>query len=175
MRTAQSLARSCLRQVVSWQLCASQEHGLLSYAALVQRRSHRRPRLSARSRLQVQVGDPKALERIRQEEMDISTRRIRKVLDAGANVILTTKGIDDFCLKIFVEAGCIACRRVPKDELKRIARATGAPFPLERCCLALSAFQSLANLTCDASHARQVMHDAVPAPQRFAHPPCMWA
>ncbi len=37
---------------------------------------------------------------------------------AGANVILTTKGIDDVCLKYFVEAGAIACRRVPKDDLR---------------------------------------------------------
>ena len=53
-------------------------------------------------------------------------RRIRKVLAAGANVVLTTKGIDDFCLKAFVDAGCIACRRVPSDDMKRIAKATGA-------------------------------------------------
>jgi T-complex protein 1 subunit alpha len=33
-------------------------------------------------------------------------------------VILTTKGIDDMALKYFVEAGAIACRRVPKDDLK---------------------------------------------------------
>lgn len=71
--------------------------------------------------IQVQVSDPKALERIRQEEMEISMRRIRKIVDAGANVVLTTKGIDDFCLKAFVEAGCIACRRVPK------VRALSAP------------------------------------------------
>jgi hypothetical protein len=37
---------------------------------------------------------------------------------AGANVILTTKGIDDTALKYFVEAGAIACRRVPKDDLR---------------------------------------------------------
>lgn len=37
---------------------------------------------------------------------------------AGANVILTTKGIDDMALKYFVEAGAIAVRRVPKDDLK---------------------------------------------------------
>jgi T-complex protein 1 subunit alpha len=40
------------------------------------------------------------------------------MLAAGANVILTTKGIDDMALKYFVEAGAIACRRVPKDDLK---------------------------------------------------------
>ena len=76
--------------------------------------------------VQVQVTDPKALEMIRQEEMNISMRRIQKILDAGANVILTTKGIDDFCLKAFVDAGCLACRRVAKDDMKRIAKATGA-------------------------------------------------
>ena len=48
------------------------------------------------------------------------------VLEAGANVILCTKGIDDMALKYFVEAGAIACRRVPKEDLKRVARATGA-------------------------------------------------
>lgn len=42
----------------------------------------------------------------------------------GANVILTTKGIDDTALKYFVEAGAIACRRVPKDDL-RCAGAEG--------------------------------------------------
>jgi len=31
-----------------------------------------------------------------------------KILDAGARVILTTKGIDDLCLKYFVEAGAMA-------------------------------------------------------------------
>ena len=37
---------------------------------------------------------------------------------AGANIILTTKGIDDTALKYFVEAGAIAARRVPKDDLR---------------------------------------------------------
>jgi T-complex protein 1 subunit alpha len=37
---------------------------------------------------------------------------------AGANVVLTTKGIDDMTLKYFVEAGVLAARRVPKDDLK---------------------------------------------------------
>ena len=33
------------------------------------------------------------------------------ILDAGANVVLTTKGDDDLSLKYFVEAGVIAVRR----------------------------------------------------------------
>ncbi|CAL6444732.1 unnamed protein product [Bathycoccus prasinos] len=76
--------------------------------------------------IQVLVNDPKELERIREEESAITSRRIQMVLEAGANVILCTKGIDDMALKYFVEAGAIACRRVPKEDLKRVARATGA-------------------------------------------------
>ena len=51
---------------------------------------------------------------------------MRKILATGANVILTTKGIDDLCLKEFVEAGAMAVRRCRKEDLRRIARATGA-------------------------------------------------
>ncbi|PSC75680.1 T-complex 1 subunit alpha [Micractinium conductrix] len=76
--------------------------------------------------VQVLVTDPKELEAIRQRELDITRERIQKILDAGANIILTTKGIDDTALKYFVEAGAIAARRVPKDDLRRVAKATGA-------------------------------------------------
>ena len=65
------------------------------------------------------------MEEIRQREMDITKEKIMKIIDAGARVILTTKGIDDLCLKYFVEAGAIAVRRVKPEDLKRIAKATG--------------------------------------------------
>eukprot|EP00878_Enallax_costatus_P004798 GHUV01005049.1.p1 GENE.GHUV01005049.1~~GHUV01005049.1.p1 ORF type:complete len:384 (+),score=108.58 GHUV01005049.1:252-1403(+) len=80
--------------------------------------------------VQVLVTDPKELEAIRQRELDITKERIQKILDAGANVVLTTKGIDDMTLKYFVEAGVLAVRRVPKDDLKRIAKATGGQVVL---------------------------------------------
>ena len=71
------------------------------------------------------IDDPDKLEEIRKRESDITTERIQKVLAAGANVVLTTKGIDDMCLKYFVEAGAIAVRRVKKEDMRRIAKATG--------------------------------------------------
>ncbi|KAF8066422.1 CCT1 [Scenedesmus sp. PABB004] len=75
--------------------------------------------------VQVLVTDPKELEAIRARESDITKERVAKILEAGANVVLTTKGIDDMTLKYFVEAGVLAVRRVAKEDLKRIARATG--------------------------------------------------
>ncbi|KAF3340891.1 T-complex protein 1 subunit alpha-like protein [Carex littledalei] len=76
--------------------------------------------------VQVLVTDPRELEKIRQRESDITKERIEKVLKSGANVVLTTKGIDDMSLKYFVEAGAIAVRRVRKDDLRHVAKATGA-------------------------------------------------
>ncbi|KAI6184354.1 CCT-alpha [Aphelenchoides bicaudatus] len=76
--------------------------------------------------ISVVVDDPTKLEAIRREEMDITKRRIEKILKAGANVILTTGGIDDLCLKQFTEAGAMAVRRCRNIDLKRIAKASGA-------------------------------------------------
>ncbi|KAK9894240.1 T-complex protein 1 [Cystobasidium minutum MCA 4210] len=74
----------------------------------------------------VTIDDPEQLEAIRRRESEITLERVRKLLQAGANVILTTKGIDDLCLKEFVEAGAMAVRRCRKEDLRRIAKATGA-------------------------------------------------
>ncbi|THU90695.1 T-complex protein 1 [Dendrothele bispora CBS 962.96] len=75
--------------------------------------------------VQILVDDPNQLEEIRKRESEITLERIRKILAAGANVVLTTKGIDDLCLKEFVEAGAMAVRRCRKEDLRRIAKATG--------------------------------------------------
>ncbi|POI28388.1 hypothetical protein CIB84_007862 [Bambusicola thoracicus] len=76
--------------------------------------------------VQVVITDPEKLDQIRQRESDITKERIQKILATGANVILTTGGIDDMCLKYFVDAGAMAVRRVVKKDLKRIAKASGA-------------------------------------------------
>jgi T-complex protein 1 subunit alpha len=57
--------------------------------------------------------------------MDVTRERCKKIIEAGANVILCSKGIDDFALKYFVENNCIAIRRVKKGDLRRIAGCTG--------------------------------------------------
>lgn len=83
----------------------------------------------------ITIDDPDQLEAIRARESEITLERVRKILASGANVVLTTKGIDDLVLKEFVEAGAMAVRRCRKEDLRRIAKATGA-----------SLISSLANL-----------------------------
>jgi T-complex protein 1 subunit alpha len=76
--------------------------------------------------VQILVNDPNDLEKIRQREMDITKERCVKLIKAGANVILCTKGIDEFAIKYFVEVGALAVRRCEKGDLRRIAKACGA-------------------------------------------------
>lgn len=76
--------------------------------------------------VQINIDDPDQLEQIRKRESNMVLERVRKIIDAGAQVVLTTKGIDDLCLKEFVEAKIMAVRRCKKEDLRRIARATGA-------------------------------------------------
>jgi T-complex protein 1 subunit alpha len=76
--------------------------------------------------VQVLIDSPENLEKVRQRELDITKERCQKLINAGANVILCTKGIDEFAIKYFVEAGAIAIRRISKQDLKRIAQSTGA-------------------------------------------------
>lgn len=49
-----------------------------------------------------------------------------KIIEAGANVIITTKGIDDIANKYMVENGVLGLRRVNKGDLRRIAKSVGA-------------------------------------------------
>eukprot|EP00122_Pirum_gemmata_P017026 Pgem_evm1s15932 len=75
--------------------------------------------------VQVLVTDPAQLEDIRMREIEMTKEKVRMIIASGANVIFTTKGIDDMCLKFFIEAGAMGVRRCLKEDLKRIARITG--------------------------------------------------
>lgn len=68
-------------------------------------------------------------------ERDITKCKIEKILKSGANVVLSTQGIDDMALKYFVEANAIAVRRIDRKDMRRIARATGATMCLTMATL----------------------------------------
>lgn len=76
--------------------------------------------------VQITVEDPQQLEKIRERESGIVLEKVEMILKSGANVVFTTKGIDDMVLKTFIERGAMAVRRCKKEDLRRIAKATGA-------------------------------------------------
>lgn len=47
------------------------------------------------------------LTRVRMREFDMSKEKVQKIIAAGINVLLTTGGVDDLCLKYFSDAGII--------------------------------------------------------------------
>jgi len=75
--------------------------------------------------VQVVVEDPDELEKIRDREAKITKDRIELILNSGANVILTVKGIDDYSLKFLVEKGVMGVQRCLKSDLRKLAKATG--------------------------------------------------
>lgn len=76
--------------------------------------------------VEIKTADPDKLEEIKREEMEITRKQVQKLLESGANVIVSGHGIDDLCLKYLVEAGAIGLRRVGNDDLIRVSKATGA-------------------------------------------------
>jgi T-complex protein 1 subunit alpha len=48
------------------------------------------------------------------------------IINAGANVILTTGGIDDVANKYLVENNVLGLRRVSKSDIRKIAKCSGA-------------------------------------------------
>jgi T-complex protein 1 subunit alpha len=75
--------------------------------------------------IQVQVEDPKSLEEIRRREQDILKERLDLIIKSGANVIFTTKAMDDIASKYLVKNNIMGMRRMEGADLRRIARATG--------------------------------------------------
>ena len=49
-----------------------------------------------------------------------------KIVNSGANVIFSQKGIDDVAQYYLAQAGILACRRVLKSDMEKLARATSA-------------------------------------------------
>ncbi len=58
--------------------------------------------------------------------MDVLKDRINLILSKGANVIFTTKAMDDIASKYLVEKGVIGVRRIEKSLLRKIAKMTKA-------------------------------------------------
>jgi len=69
--------------------------------------------------------DPEQTSGLHKREDDILKERVDLIIKAGANIILTTKGIDDLAASYMVAGGVIGVRRVSKEDIKCIGRATG--------------------------------------------------
>jgi chaperonin GroEL (HSP60 family) len=73
----------------------------------------------------ISLSSPDELQRFLEHEERQLKDLTDRIVGSGANVVLCQKGIDDVAQYYLAKAGIFACRRVPKSDLEKVARATG--------------------------------------------------
>ena len=74
----------------------------------------------------IQINDPTQLQAFLDEEESMLRKMVEKVKDAGANVLICQKGIDDIAQHFLAKEGIYAVRRAKKSDMEKLAKATGA-------------------------------------------------
>ncbi|MFH1503126.1 MAG: thermosome subunit alpha [Candidatus Diapherotrites archaeon] len=75
---------------------------------------------------EVSISSPQQLQSFILQEENSIKEMVHIIKESGANVIFCQKGIDDFAGFLLSKAKIYACRRVPKSDLEKISKATGA-------------------------------------------------
>jgi len=74
----------------------------------------------------IQITSPEQLQAFIDQEESILKSMVDKIIEAGANVVLCQKGIDDIAQYYLAKAGILAVRRIKKSDMEKLAKATGA-------------------------------------------------
>ncbi len=80
--------------------------------------------------IQIETKEIKDVHDIIKKELEFLLNLTNQILQSGANVILTTKGIDDLASKIISKNGCIGIRRVTIESMRKLSIATGAKISI---------------------------------------------
>ncbi len=72
------------------------------------------------------ISDPSMMKKFLDEETKILKEMVDKVVEAGANVLICQKGIDDIAQHYLAKAGILAIRRAKESDMSKLAKATGA-------------------------------------------------
>jgi chaperonin GroEL (HSP60 family) len=79
-----------------------------------------------RREAEIQITSPNDIQSYKQQEMQMIKSKIQHIMDSGANVVISRKGINTFAQHILSQAGIISVRRVKENDLLWLAKATGA-------------------------------------------------
>lgn len=74
----------------------------------------------------VNINSPEQLQAFLDQEERILKNMVEKIKQAGANVVICQKGIDDVAQYYLAKANILAVRRVKKSDIEKLARATHA-------------------------------------------------
>ena len=79
-----------------------------------------------RREAEIQITSPNDIQSYKQQENQMIKSKIQHIIDSGANVVISRKGINTFAQHILTQAGIISVRRVKENDLIWLAKATGA-------------------------------------------------
>ncbi|MGI0090706.1 MAG: thermosome subunit beta [Nitrososphaerales archaeon] len=74
----------------------------------------------------IEIKNPSQIQQYLDEETKMLKDMVQKISDAGANVLICQKGIDDVAQHYLAKAGILSVRRVKESDMTKLARATGA-------------------------------------------------
>lgn len=74
----------------------------------------------------IQITDPTQLQSFIDQEEDMLKKMVDKIIESGANVVITQKGIDEMAQYFLAKNKIYAIRRVKESDMRKLARATGA-------------------------------------------------
>jgi len=74
---------------------------------------------------EIRIRDPTQMKAFLDEEAHMLKKMVDKIKNTGANVALAQKGIDDTAQHYLAKDGILACRRIKKSDMEKLARATG--------------------------------------------------
>ncbi len=74
---------------------------------------------------EIRISDPTQMQMFLEEENRMLKSMVDKIHDAGANVLLCQKGIDDIAQHYLAKNGILAVRRVKESDMTKLGKATG--------------------------------------------------
>ena len=74
----------------------------------------------------IDLTDPAQMKAFLANEEEMVKDLVQKVIDSGCNVLFCQKGIDEMAESYLNKAGIMAYKRVPRTDMKRLHKATGA-------------------------------------------------
>jgi chaperonin GroEL (HSP60 family) len=79
-----------------------------------------------RGEAEIQITSPSGIESYKDQEKLMIKSKIQHIIDSGANVVISRKGINTFAQHMLTRAGIISVRRVKENDLLWLVKATGA-------------------------------------------------
>jgi len=74
---------------------------------------------------EIKITNPQQMQSFLDEETKLMKDMVDKVSEAGANVVLCQKGIDEAAQSFMAKRGILAARRIKKSDIEKLSRATG--------------------------------------------------